>query len=105
MRHSPRVRGLGDRSARGGQDGGGAIRFQASGSGASTCRRGAIPIAGRVITCCLEYLLEEAKSLHRDMAELDGVHLVLDTERLGSGEITDRIRSARPDKLSGGPTP
>jgi hypothetical protein len=53
----------------------------------------------------LEYLLEEAKSLHRNMPELDSVHLVLDTERLGSTEITDRIRCARPDKLSGGPTP
>jgi hypothetical protein len=50
----------------------------------------------------LEYLLEEAKSLHRNMPELDGVHLVLDTERLGSTEITERIRSARPDKLSRG---
>ena len=48
----------------------------------------------------LEFLLEEAKSLHRNMSELDGVHLVLDTERLGSTEITDRNRSARPDKLS-----
>jgi hypothetical protein len=52
----------------------------------------------------LEYLLEEAKSLHRNMPELDGVHLVLDTERLRSTEVTDRIRSARPDKLSRGPT-
>jgi hypothetical protein len=53
----------------------------------------------------LDYLLEEAESLHRDMPGLDGVHLVLDTERVGSTEVTDRIRSARPDMLSGGPTP
>jgi hypothetical protein len=50
----------------------------------------------------LEYLVEEAKSLHRNTPELDGVHMVLDTERLGSTEITDRIRSSRPDKLSRG---
>ena len=37
------------------------------------------------------------------MDELDSVHLVLDTERLGSTEITDGIRSARPGKLSRGP--
>jgi hypothetical protein len=51
----------------------------------------------------LEYRPKEAKSLHRTMPELNGVHLVLDTERLGSTEMTDRIRSARPDKLSRGP--
>jgi hypothetical protein len=50
----------------------------------------------------LQYLLEEAKSLHRDMPELAGVHLVLDTERLGSSEITDRIRAAGPLTLRGG---
>jgi hypothetical protein len=38
------------------------------------------------------------------MPELDGVHVVLDTERLGSTEIADRIRSVRPDELSRGST-
>ncbi len=52
----------------------------------------------------LEYLLEEAEYLHRNMPELDGVHLVLDTERLGSTEIGDRIRPVRPDELSRGST-
>jgi hypothetical protein len=50
----------------------------------------------------LECLLEEAESLHSTMPELDGVHLVLDTERLGSAEIADRIRSVGPDELSRG---
>jgi hypothetical protein len=50
----------------------------------------------------LAYLLEEAESLHVTLPELDGVHLALDTERLARTEITDQIRSARPDKLSRG---
>lgn len=50
----------------------------------------------------LAYLLDETESLHLSMRELDGVHLMLDTERLGPTEITDRIRSARPEKLSHG---
>jgi hypothetical protein len=48
----------------------------------------------------LAYLLDETESLHLSLRELDGVHLELDTERLGPTEITDRIRSARPEKLS-----
>jgi hypothetical protein len=52
----------------------------------------------------LAYLLDETESLHLTLPELDGVHLALDTERLGSSETTERIVGARPDKLSRGPS-
>ena len=38
--------------------------------------------------------------LHPAMAELDGVHLVLDTERMTAAQITEAIRAARPDELA-----
>jgi broad-specificity NMP kinase len=44
----------------------------------------------------LDYLLGETDRLVVEMAELDGVHLVLDSERLGADEIAARIRSALP---------
>lgn len=47
----------------------------------------------------LDHLLGETEPLHTALAQLDGVHLVLDTEQLEPAEITARIRSARPDKL------
>jgi hypothetical protein len=49
----------------------------------------------------LEYLLAEAEPLHVAMPLLDGVQVVLDTEKLGLAEITRRIRAARPDRLAG----
>ncbi len=48
----------------------------------------------------LEYLLAEAEPLHAALPQLDGVHLVLDTEKLDLAEMTRRIRAARPDRLS-----
>ena len=48
----------------------------------------------------LEYLLNEMEQLHLSMAGLDGVHLVLDTERLTAPQITEAIRAARPDELA-----
>ena len=50
----------------------------------------------------LEYLLNEMEQLHLSMAGLDGVHLVLDTERLTAPQITEAIRAARPDELGPG---
>jgi energy-coupling factor transporter ATP-binding protein EcfA2 len=47
----------------------------------------------------LDWLLEDAERTHVTLAGLEGVHLVLDTERLTTAEITTRIRAARPDKL------
>jgi broad-specificity NMP kinase len=47
----------------------------------------------------LEYLLGETEPLHTALPQLDGVHLVLDTEQLEPAEIAERVRSARPDKL------
>jgi hypothetical protein len=51
----------------------------------------------------LAHLLEETESLQVTLPQLDGVHLVLDTERFSPSEITDRVRSAPPDKLSRSP--
>jgi hypothetical protein len=48
----------------------------------------------------LEHLLNEMEELHAPMAELSGVHLVLDSERLTAAEITGAIRAARPDRLA-----
>ena len=47
----------------------------------------------------LERLVGEAEPLQEALAGLDGVHLRLDSERLAPAEISDRIRSARPDIL------
>jgi hypothetical protein len=49
----------------------------------------------------LEYLLAETEGWAATLAELDGVHLTLDSERLDPPEIAARIRAARPDKLAG----
>jgi hypothetical protein len=48
----------------------------------------------------LEYLLDEMERLHGAMASLEGVHLVLDTERLTAREITESVRAARADVLA-----
>jgi hypothetical protein len=42
----------------------------------------------------LAFLLEEAGRLAGTLGALDGVHLVLDTERMEPPEITERIRAA-----------
>lgn len=51
----------------------------------------------------LDYLLEYAQRTLASLARLDA-HLVMDSEALSPSQITDRIRSARPDKLSRGTT-
>jgi hypothetical protein len=48
----------------------------------------------------LDHLLNEMEELHVSMAALDGVHLVMDTERLTTAQITQAIRAARPDVLA-----
>ena len=53
----------------------------------------------------LAFLLDETPRLQLALAELDGVHLVIDTEQLTSAEIVARIRAARPDKTSRRPLP
>ena len=50
----------------------------------------------------LAFLLGEAERLHGELARLEGVELVLDTERLAPAEIARRIRAARPDRLARG---
>jgi len=47
----------------------------------------------------LDWLLEETPGLQLALADLPGVHAVLDSATLTLTEIVDRIRSARPDKL------
>ena len=47
----------------------------------------------------LEYLLDEMQRLHATMPSLEGVHVVLDTERLTVRQITESIRAARADVL------
>jgi hypothetical protein len=47
----------------------------------------------------LARLQAEAEELFVSQPELDGVHLVLDTERLTPAQAADRIRAARPDRL------
>lgn len=42
----------------------------------------------------LDHLLGEMEQLHASMPALDGVHLVLDTERLGTAQVTEAVRSA-----------
>jgi hypothetical protein len=50
----------------------------------------------------LTHLLDEAPRLHASLAALDGVHLVLDSERTSPGEIAEQVRAARPDPLRRG---
>ncbi len=47
----------------------------------------------------LDYLLGETEPLHTALPQLDGVHLVMDTEQLQPAEISECVRSARPDML------
>ena len=47
----------------------------------------------------LEHLLGEVEPLARSLAELDGVHLTLDTQELSLAEVVERIRSTRPELL------
>jgi hypothetical protein len=49
----------------------------------------------------LEHLLAEVDPLATSQAELDGVHLTLDSERLPPPELAARIRAARPAELGG----
>lgn len=49
----------------------------------------------------LEHLLAETERWAVVLKQLDGVHLRLDTERLGPDEVTAHIRAARPDRLGG----
>jgi broad-specificity NMP kinase len=49
----------------------------------------------------LEHLLGEMERWAVSLTELDGVHLSLDSERLGPDELAARIRSERPEKLGG----
>lgn len=48
----------------------------------------------------LEWLLDETPRLQDALAKLDGVHAVVNSEHLTPTQIVDRVRSARPDKLS-----
>lgn len=50
----------------------------------------------------LAYLLGEVEPLCASLAELEGVHLRLDSERLGPAQISERVRAARPDILGAG---
>ncbi len=52
----------------------------------------------------LAWLLDETPRLQLALVELDGVHLVMDSEQLTLTEMVERIRSARPDKISRGPS-
>jgi hypothetical protein len=47
----------------------------------------------------LGWLLEETPRLQGALAQLDGVQVALDSDKLSLTEIVDRIRSTRPDKL------
>jgi hypothetical protein len=47
----------------------------------------------------LAYLLDYTERMLPSIAAVDGVHLGLDSERLGPAEIAERIRAARPDVL------
>ena len=49
----------------------------------------------------LEHLLSEMERWAVSLTELDGVHLVLDSEGIGPDELAARIRAERPDKLGG----
>jgi hypothetical protein len=48
----------------------------------------------------LDHLLDETPRLQDALAKLDGVHLVISSERATLPEIVEQIRSARPDKIS-----
>ncbi len=48
----------------------------------------------------LDWLLEYTNTSVVAFAGLDGVHLVLDTERLQPPQVAERIRAARPDRLA-----
>ena len=48
----------------------------------------------------LDHLLDDMANLHATMPALEGVHLVVDTERLTTAQIADAIRAARPDRLA-----
>jgi hypothetical protein len=50
----------------------------------------------------LAHLLDEAPRLHASLAALDGVHLVLDSERASPGKIAEQVRAASPDTLRRG---
>lgn len=49
----------------------------------------------------LDYLLTEMERWINSLAELDGVHVTLDSARLSPTEAAARIRAERPDKLAG----
>ena len=49
----------------------------------------------------LDFLLAETETWASALTQLDGVHLVLDGERLGPNEIAAAIRAERPDILGG----
>jgi hypothetical protein len=49
----------------------------------------------------LDYLLRQAERYAGTLAQLAGVHLTLDSERLGPDEIAARVRAERPDVLGG----
>ncbi len=49
----------------------------------------------------LDYLLREMERYAVVLKELDGVHVVCNTEQLTPDEVTARIRAARPDRLGG----
>ncbi len=46
----------------------------------------------------LDHLLNEMEQLHSSMPALEGVHLVMDTERLTTAQVTEAIRAALPDR-------
>ena len=49
----------------------------------------------------LDYLLEQTEHWAVAVEQLDGVHLTVDSARMGPNEIAARIRAERPDKLGG----
>jgi hypothetical protein len=51
----------------------------------------------------LGHLLDEMQHLLKTMPALGGVHVVLDSDQLTVGEITESIRAARADVLIDGP--
>jgi len=49
----------------------------------------------------LDHLLGEVERYAVSLPQLDGVHVVCNTEQLAPDEVTARIRAARPDLLGG----
>jgi RNase adaptor protein for sRNA GlmZ degradation len=49
----------------------------------------------------LDYLVGETERFAAQLEELERGRLVLDTEELSPGEVAERIRAVRPDKLGG----